>query len=373
MRRWLKRIAIGLIGLLALAAGAGWIASQWRTDIWSYRGRFNFTCQLGDGRIAIMWERKVLSRIRVGESYIRPDRSIDLAAFLDDRSERLEWQGPSGWTHHQQRSSFGAFEVPLLDAHLDVRRGWCGSQMGDPRDQAEHTFDQTRASLPLLAIALIAAVIPVATMLGALGRRRVPAGRCQACGYDLRESPTRCPECGRAVSVSDAVRVRSWESAVVAVAVTVLILVLLAAADALLGSGPRKGFIAGGIVLIQPSVPEESPAPRRVPEFAIWLQQGSIFLAETHARTSHVFLWPPHLADASSPRLTGQAWLEPSFRTVSDNRGRGVHVLSLPLWIVVIFLAGGLLLWFRRVRRRGGFYLGLLKPDPPSPDAPAAP
>jgi hypothetical protein len=54
-----------------------------------------------------------------------------------------------------------------------------------------------RASVPYWALALTTLIVPAARF--ARHARRVRArrgGRCPACGYDLRATPARCPECG---------------------------------------------------------------------------------------------------------------------------------------------------------------------------------
>jgi len=64
------------------------------------------------------------------------------------------------------------------------------------RYQSE-TFRFSGIILPYALIVAPLSILPVAWLLvGRRARRRTAAGRCHACGYDLRASPDRCPECG---------------------------------------------------------------------------------------------------------------------------------------------------------------------------------
>ncbi len=52
--------------------------------------------------------------------------------------------------------------------------------------------------IPYWAITALLAIPLVARTARILRHRALPPNHCRACGYDMRATPDRCPECGAA-------------------------------------------------------------------------------------------------------------------------------------------------------------------------------
>ena len=99
-----------------------------------------------------------------------------------------------------QRESLGTF-VP--EANIDPVAAWeFGGTIYQPTNSVAH-FPSVRYQLlviPWWQFTTTAAFAPLVWLSGSTRRwrksQRVRTSQCKRCGYDLRASPNRCPECG---------------------------------------------------------------------------------------------------------------------------------------------------------------------------------
>jgi len=77
--------------------------------------------------------------------------------------------------------------------------GWIDESLGFALASRPFPPDHfTNIAVPFWFPSILTAVPPVLWLKRRRGKH--PTGRCQTCGYDMRATPNRCPECGTTIS-----------------------------------------------------------------------------------------------------------------------------------------------------------------------------
>jgi hypothetical protein len=171
LARRLFRLCSAVSLLLCVAACVLWVRSYWVADTLEFGGRkttVTLTCSRG------LWQ---LYRTTI----LKPSA----------------WNKPGGLAHTTERPPTG-LEVPHIPPMRLPERlgfGYDGAEVWQVRFQI--------VTWPAWFAASASALLPILFATAAYrARRGRRAGLCPACGYDLRASPDRCPECGAAATRS---------------------------------------------------------------------------------------------------------------------------------------------------------------------------
>jgi hypothetical protein len=141
-------------------------------------------------------ERFVIAHLLLRHLYRQP------TTMLDDRAQVTN----GGWELDGLKVQLSEGKV-LLDHKLWIVREGVPSidpaQLPRIRDQWHRRLDVAKASAPWWAITATLALLPLVGLVAFVrrvlrGRQRQSRGLCRVCGYDLRASGGRCPECGSA-------------------------------------------------------------------------------------------------------------------------------------------------------------------------------
>jgi hypothetical protein len=159
---------IALSLLLCVATAALWWRSWHRSDVFERRHQVDgFTLMSG-----------------VGEFWVNVYRFDPSKRAMRDQNHTL-------WLHSPFDAERQRTWIRMRDA--TGRAGFFAEHYRTP----EIFKDGWLVKAPYWALASVLAVAPMISFVGAARRRgRRRSGRCSVCGYDLRSTPDRCPECG---------------------------------------------------------------------------------------------------------------------------------------------------------------------------------
>jgi hypothetical protein len=194
MIRRLFTFASALSLLLCMATVVLWVRSYWVHDSIEY---------LHDLPGSTYWVRQIYdgyaSRGGVKLSYIRSSASdqLNIISFREDAKIQP----------HFRQGQYPARSVPIIESVLPptalLRSVGIGFDGHDDGLQIPSNVWQDQLVFPYwLPTTVLAMPCAVWLRLMLTRHRRNKVGHCLTCGYDLRASKDRCPECGTPIGVA---------------------------------------------------------------------------------------------------------------------------------------------------------------------------
>jgi hypothetical protein len=165
MRRRLLNLLTALSLLLCVAVVATWVWGHW----WHEVGIVG----VGD---------RVFHVGSVSKGFYLAEFQGVTEAYRRDHPIVTRW-------NHMPAVTPGLLDHPLYGVGLGF--AWHREAYSQPYPYTSYW----EALVPYWAAAGLFALLPTARLVRR-ARRRFPAGCCARCGYDLRATPGRCPECG---------------------------------------------------------------------------------------------------------------------------------------------------------------------------------
>ena len=179
MNRRLVTLAAAVSLLLCVATVALWVRSYSRSDCIVYVG------PSGHRGVQWAWGALIIGMDDGGS----PRRQLEFISWGPPSAEMRV--GSGRWS----RLGFGYESVdappnvpPAVDAWMSAN------------DQPVARVRVRRLAVPMWCVAALFSVLPIWKLV-AIRSRRNRVGVCPSCGYDLRATPDRCPECGAAPAV----------------------------------------------------------------------------------------------------------------------------------------------------------------------------
>ncbi len=160
--------------------------------------------------VCVLWARSYGLADRVGWSgddgwrYVRSAKGhVVIGLLLGDRSSDRD-RAPPHWPKYERDEARHPSDFPIYrtglphERYLSWERG--GFAWHESRNLRRGTL-HIQGIAPFRSLAAATVALPLwwtttRVRSQVRARRRKRMGLCPACGYDLRESPGRCPECG---------------------------------------------------------------------------------------------------------------------------------------------------------------------------------